>query len=331
MDMLPYDIHTVQKYIDYDHEWTKSPDARKMVHLIQDTPSASISAIDMRQYMQTRVASSRHSSAAPVDHLMQQASAQRVISSLLTFPLTLSYGLSLLFRIPGLPPQVLHSDDAPQFKRNVLIVGARSESSLPHAWWRELLYSHHSAMLKELNIRMIGPGLQQSKRNASHTSTSTCSIKLSDQANEAVSKVLNVTVNSSADSDGKRHEDFNLLHEHPERMELLQWADAFVLFNPGIGNEYLKGYWDPTIRLLLSTRKPILCTAYGMHDLRRDLNCLDAISAEEDDQDLGEPLEFAFPPHENPFKSWKRTIDPKEEGDDGIVTTNFSIYAVQAK
>lgn len=95
----------------------------------------------------------------------------------------------------------------------------------------------------------------------------------------------------------------------------------------------LKADWDPTVRILLQTRKPIICTAHGDKDLENDLNLLNKISTEEDTQEIGEPLEFLFPPHLNPFRSSKRTIDPHApEGTAGrIVTTNHYVYAFQSK
>jgi hypothetical protein len=95
----------------------------------------------------------------------------------------------------------------------------------------------------------------------------------------------------------------------------------------------LKDKWDPTIRLLLETRKPIVCTAHGDTDLGNDLNHLSKLSQEEDFQDLGEPVEFIFPPHLNPFRSLKRTVDKhaKVDTDGRIVTTNHYIYAFQSK
>jgi len=76
--------------------------------------------------------------------------------------------------------------------------------------------------------------------------------------------------------------DYNLLHAHPQSMQLLQWAHVFVLFNPGSGSPSLSARWDPTLRLLLETRKPVLCTAHGPHDLQRDIAALEAIAEQED-------------------------------------------------
>ena len=95
----------------------------------------------------------------------------------------------------------------------------------------------------------------------------------------------------------------------------------------------LQAGWDPTIRLLLSTRKPIICTAHGDTDLGNDLNFLNKISIDEDSQDIGEPLEFIIPPHLNPFRTLKRTVDKEAEifTDGRIVTTNCYLYAFQSK
>jgi hypothetical protein len=261
---------------------------------------------------------------------------------------------------------------------NILIVGARSESSLPLVWWKELLgldYNSNNdtrgSTPTSYNIRMIGPGLQphtslSAKNN--FTSKVTIPMFLSDRSHKrmiddttstpgTVSATVDrevaltsrfvamrkkpdtevVATGSTSDSSGAHHhsntsaDDLAVLHEHPQAFELLQWADVFVLYNPGYGTEKLQDSWDPTLRLLLETHKPILCTAYGAHDLRRDLSRLDRITSEEDNQDLGEPVEFLLPPHENPFKSFKCTHDARETGDVGIVTTNHSIYALCAK
>jgi splicing suppressor protein 51 len=233
--------------------------------------------------------------------------AIRTLSSLLTFPLTLSYGISYLF------PHGSYGPTAD--KLNVLVLGARSESSLPALWWKELLA--HSGKIANFNIRMLGPGLQLNNSLGKHDRLSVGGAARSVQIENNF---------PAADCD-----DMKLFHGHAEAMPLLRWADVFVLYNPGYGTQALKESWAPSLRLLLMTRKPVLCTAYGSHDLRRDLSFLDEITMQEDDQDLGEPIDFLIPPHENPFKSFKCTIDPKEEGDQGIVTTNHSIYAFAAK
>jgi hypothetical protein len=52
----------------------------------------------------------------------------------------------------------------------------------------------------------------------------------------------------------------------------------------------MKSQWTETLRLLLETRKPVLCSAHSEADLDRDLLLLDALVLEEDTLEE-EPLE----------------------------------------
>ena len=180
------------------------------------------------------------------------------ITSLTTFPLSLSYGVNKLF-------PAVNSDSTNSGALRVLIVGCRSESSLPLAWWRETLYTNASAFLN-IQVRMVGPGL--SKRN--------------EQAETIRWEDATSRRESSIEFMSGLQADYNLLHAHPQSMQLLQWAHVFVLFNPGSGSPSLSARWDPTLRLLLETRKPVLCTAHGPHDLQRDIAALEAIAEQED-------------------------------------------------
>lgn len=302
-------VAEIEQHIKENKEWTASPEVRSITTFVSLPQKTLVRAADMMQFIKNRGQDSTRELSPP---------AIRTLSALLTFPLTLAYGLSKIF-----PPR----RDLKSIR--MLIIGARSESSLPVPWWQEMLFvdthllSHH--------LRMVGPGLQLNKEILGDSSCTVDIRELTMTGDAEYSKFLRLTNNHSLSTSKNLHSDFRLLHEHPECIKLLQWADVFVLFNPGYGNNTLKASWDPTMKLLLQTRKPILCTAYGQHDLRRDLQTLDAITAEADDQDLGEPIDFLIPPHENPFKSFKCTLDATEPGDQGIVTTNHSIYAFQAK
>lgn len=301
----------ITKHLAENKEWAASSDARSLLRFAEVIPTQQIDAGDILEYIHKRV------DAAPQVPL--SAPTVRALSAVLTFPLTMSYALSLLF-------PAHHQRD----RLNILVVGARSESSLPLLWWREMLYNKHDVL--HHNLRMVGPHLQL---NRTLDGNANCSISIKDRhkhADEVLERTLTVTNNfTSVQEDRKMHPDFSKLHEHPDCAALLRWADVFVMYNPGYGNSNLQASWEPSIRLLLETRKPIVCTAYGAHDLDRDLHALDRISADVDDQEFGEPIDFVIPPHENPFKTLKCTADSREEGDQGVVITNYAIYAVQAK
>jgi splicing suppressor protein 51 len=108
-------------------------------------------------------------------------------------------------------------------------------------------------------------------------------------------------------------------------------ADLFVLFNPGLGSHALRKSWAPSLELLLDTRKPVLCSAHGPHDLKRDLSALTQIALANDTQELGDPLDFLIAPTSNPFASLKRAVDVNEVPAARIVRTNHSVYAFQSK
>jgi hypothetical protein len=113
---------------------------------------------------------------------------------------------------------------------------------------------------------MVGPGLSQLKERAE-------TIRWEDEESSR---------ESSIEFTSGHQADYNLLHAHPQSVQLLQWAHVFVLFNPGSGSPSLSARWDPTLRLLLETRKPVLCTAHGPHDLQRDIAALETIAEQED-------------------------------------------------
>lgn len=290
--------------------WAQTPNARIVAGLASKIPSEQIDSGDILEYVHGRVDKEQQILSCPI--------TIRSLAGLLSYPLTMAYALSLLF------PSHYGRESV-----NILIVGARAESSLPLVWWRELLFTNHSTL--QHNVRFVGPGLLQ---NRDILGTTSCEIKISDRHKlhkEHLTRSLTITNNFGVSSGRQMHKDHSVLHEHPDRDELLRWADVFFLYNPGYGNDNLRKSWQPTLQMLLHTRKPIVCTAYGQHDRLRDLNALYALTTECDDQELGEPVDFLIPPHENPYKSLKSTLDEREVGDKGIVVTNHSLYAVQAK
>lgn len=233
----------VQKELDADNDWIKSLRAMQTMKLGRDEPTNHLLSKSMHEHI---IARGYENDIEEVE--ISNESARRVLSSCLTFPLTLSYAYKLLF--PMVPP-----------KLNVLVVGARAESSLPPIWWKDCLYNNSE--LHEISIKMTGPGIQipknatigtslQSeekilewkfmKRNVSdvpelelnedkvqsqnqippyHDSTSvgtTSTTALISRANVSMPYTVN---------------NLKLLHENDDALQLLQWADVFVLYNPG--------------------------------------------------------------------------------------------------
>ncbi len=239
--------------------------------------------------------------------------AVRMLSTMLCFPLTLGQAVDELFP----------SGHEALSRLNVLIVGARAESSLPTQWWREMLVAFHSQMPKQLNLRFLGPGIQPNPSLA----------KAGLRIDHATSSIAFTHCLTSRSTDPISSHDTLPLHDHPELNSLLRWTDLFVLFNPGFGSVTLKERWQPSIKALLETRKPVLCTAHGDDDLRNDMTELcERIAPQMDDQHLGDSLHFLIKARPNPYASLSPRVHDKPCGTDKeVVLTNKYIYAFHAK
>lgn len=107
------ELQKVEQEIGVDKLWMTSIDVKKCLqHSLTKQPSKHIIASDITNYLLLRGYSS---SEGP------NSSAVRVLSSIHTFPLSLSYGIRKIYQFP-----MTHL--------SVLMIGARSESSLPSQW-----------------------------------------------------------------------------------------------------------------------------------------------------------------------------------------------------
>jgi len=242
--------------------------------------------------------------------------AQRVISGLLTYPLTLSFGVNNIF------PFLLQNI-------SISVIGARAEHSLPRIWWQEMLRT--CSKVQHIELQMVGPGTRVNK-NVKATKV----IKWRHKSNTDIehnngeiinNELIEKSIQICTDGDQQLHEMTDL-----KLNKILLETDLFVLFNPGLNSPYLQSNWKPTLQLLFDTKKPVLVTAFSETDMQRDVNYLNELAAELDDQDLGSPLEFLIQPALNPFRSLRRTIDDSEtEVKAKIISTNQYVYAFQSK
>ncbi len=315
---LEKEIAVINSDLAADKAWSLTPSAKEALGA-GSINSEPVEARDMSEYMKER--GFREAAEDP------RSSAYRTLSAAMTFPLTLGYGVNKIFAKGGPLGGMAEFIGMEKRPLRVLVVGARAESSLPALWWRECLLScfHSGAISGGIDIGLMGPGLQQMKASPMDNSI-TFQMHPSRFAGD----------NQDTGIEGKAYhiqEGQAFLHNHPEHMKLMLRADLFVLFNPGLGHSALREGWKDTIKLLCMSRKPVLCTAHSVTDLQRDKAFLEAttntIDAEE--QDLGEPLEFLFEAHQNPFASAKRTYDDKEEEGAQIVTTNQYIHCWRGK
>jgi hypothetical protein len=284
------DLSSAQRAVSIERqsekEWMMLPDTRVLFQSwLQSGPLDHIDESDMFKYICMRGATEVRANSAMF----------RVLSSLLSNPLTLAYGLNQVF-----PKNVKNI--------SVLAIGMRSESQLPLGWWREALMAVPA--IDTIQLEMIGPEIIP-KHDNPHCSF--CSEKTGRVNNLMISAPLENKV---------------LFHEHGSIQYKLLKADTFLLFNPGFAaSDIMRHQWKETLTILLNSRKPIICTAHSEADLVRDTQFIRELAEQENHTKLGETLEIFLPPHNNPFRSHVKTFDPNESKSDFVVSTNHSIYA----
>lgn len=274
-----------------DKKWLRDPKNHRFLKDFLTCPIIKAStAKDMSEYIRIKLKDSTTE--------IHSLSALRIISSMLTFPLTTAYGLKFLF------PEF----DLPSNSFNISIIGARSESSLPPIYWKEFnsLFPDRPNSHHNFNIEFFGPHLM---------------IKDLTSSWERNFFENGHNLNLLADISNRC-----FFHVHPNRLPLLGRSDLFFLFNPGFGSKELSSSWKPTLSLLLQSRKPIMCTAYSEKDLHQDLENLHLLGMEEDHQDLGNSIEMLIQPMANPFANLR-----KEQRGDEIVITNQYLYCFRYK
>lgn len=281
-------------------QWAQSRDGKVILKEIVDTiPQARASSCSgMADYTRRLFNDSRREWNRP---------QECILSQLLTFPLTMANGIGIIFPF--------QDDLVTMESLNVTVLGARAESSLPAHWWRHVLFLNPVA--KKLSIRFIGPGLGVNTtfgRNFSHSYSWR-------EASSGQCFELHLRADVRTDA--------TVLHQHSERDSILAGTHIFVLYNPGIGSKTLRDSWAPTLELLLSARKPVICTALSDNDLCDDLAALSsvALTAYHCNEDLGDSFEMILKPQANAFSSSYVKLD--ETG--SPIASNHSVYVFQSK
>ncbi|CAM9124183.1 unnamed protein product [Ectocarpus sp. 6 AP-2014] len=291
--------------------------------------------------------------------------ARRFLSHLLTYPLTLAAGLREA-RIKQQPEYT--NSDGRRNKLAVVCLGARAESTMPPAYWREALFALPD--VSRLSLHLIGPelGLPPGVVAAARPGTAACdgagtigpisTAVVSVGARTADIAWTRAMVGSSAGGCVTGAE------QKPEAAagsavgsgrgaateaggagaveaaeEAVETADAFVLFNPGLGHPHLQQGWDGALKRLLATGKPIVISCHSPKDLDRDTRLLREARAEpccppsaanasagEGDGNRGNGLGAK----ENPFRSLMASEDPLSvPGDEDLVWCNWGMMVVR--
>lgn len=305
--------NNLDRELEEDAKWAKSAEAKETFSFLSqssndETKYPRIIADNMTSYITKRL------NRVPGHHEL------RVLSDLLTFPLSLSMAVQSM--LPA--PFVQEVEEL-----NILVVGARAESSLPLVWWQEALRlqlpnsSTHSdsdnnsrssdgrqtkSSHRRWKIHMIGPGIQTVIPSPATTSKGRVGVYLSPY--------------SPAD----RH----LLQDHPQVLSLLRSAHLVVLFHPGLGSPAFSKGWGRAVReMLIPCRKPLFLTALHAQDMHRDLTALKQMTAEDSQgggapSEDGESWESLLRPGNNPFAS--RRPRPLSMDGDQIKASNSASH-----
>lgn len=186
----------------------------------------------------------------PSADMAEQLAAIQLLSTSLTFPVTLARQLATL------APQ--------QAAYRLCVVGSRAESTLPVQIWSELACL---TGMKELHVSFCGPKaappgvpLEREWRSPDGASYMRLSVPSEGTADlfhrgELGRALLNGTsLDSGREATGRE----------------ATLPDAFVLFNPGIGEPGWRKAWAPTLHALSAARRPMLMTALSVGDAARD-------------------------------------------------------------
>lgn len=285
------DIKNIENEIIRDKLWIKEPNNTNILNT-EYKKESHIVTTNFKEYISNR----------GFNNIENNSSAINILSSILTYPLSISYSINKIFHL---------YKNSTKKNLNILIIGARSESSLPNIWWKETLYN--TDIFNNIKLEFVGPHIM---------------INNKENKIESLSFHKNNIIINPLISDNKI-----LLHNNKNLRNLLLNNDIYILFNPGFGSNSLKNEWEDTLKYLLWTKKPIVCTALNLNDLNRDLNYIKTISnnIDSEEQDLGESLEFIIKPHINPFQSFKTYIDYNETKEFQIMNNNHYIYAFNYK
>lgn len=187
-----------------------------------------------------------------------------VLSAALTFPTSVARSWDLLItdqhRAHTSPKQLrLH------------VIGARAEAALPVHIWSEL------ALLTgvgSLDIEFSGPAAAPEGVAVARTwagpDGQRLNLKLAHPDLFHRSELGQALLAQARDVPAAFHD-----ASHVTLPEML--PDAFVLFNPGLGEPGWERAWAPTMRALLAARRPLLMTALSTGDAARDVAFLEQI------------------------------------------------------
>jgi splicing suppressor protein 51 len=191
----------------------------------------------------------------------------------------------------------------------LFVLGARAESSLPREVWVQMTHLFPRATF---HLIFIGPE-SMANRDAEfplpeRTSTNPFGAIVEDRISHQM-KISTFV------------EYFHTLHEAQLFYPYDPYFDAFMLFHPGLGHAASSHEWEATIRPLLETKVPIICTGYTDWDMQRDIKWVrDTVGGE---------MDILLEPGENRFRSLRWDLNDLDPQD--VSAGNWGVWAFRGK
>lgn len=263
--------------------------------------------------------------------------AQRFLSHILTYPLSLAAGLKEAAALKEAAPD--------QTRLSVVCIGARAEGSLPPSLWLETLIALPG--VGHLDLHLLGPEVAVPLRlptalgsapgkglGSGGGSTARMNLNLSGDKSLDVTwtrATLEAAARDSEDAGSSTAEERRAGAAQEAMEKAVQAADVFVLFNPGLGHPHLRQGWESAAERLLVSGLPMVVTCHSPKDLARDHAEINAIGQRCLGVGWAEGRGAQISPRENAFRSLRQTEDPLgEPGDTELVSPNWGMLVVGA-
>lgn len=296
----------------------------------------------------------------------EEGPARRFLSHLLTYPLTLAVGLNeagLSFPTEkrdlaastvgdGGPDCNVAAAGAAANKTAgghriaVVCIGARAESTLPPSFWRETLFALPG--VSSLDLHLIGPelslpaGLPPAATDiGSKAGVPSTTVHVGDRTADvswtrAILRRLTGACVGVAEKEAGKGTGVGAASAATTAAgaiaeRAVARADAFVLFNPGLGHPHLREGWNGAVERLIASGKPIIVSCHSQEDLERDARRLGEIGERCYGEGWAKGRGVGIFPRKNAFCSLMASEDPlpSRPGAAELVSSNWGLLVVR--
>lgn len=238
----------------------------------------------------------------------------------------------------------MNKETAVHHRVAVVCIGARAESTLPPSFWRETLFALPG--VSGLDLHLIGPelslpaGLAPPTESGNPTGGGLVTVRVGDRtaglsSTRAVLRrttgiCVGVTQAEADEGEGVGAETAANAAAGAIADRAVARADAFVLFNPGLGHPHLREGWEGAAERLIASGKPIIVSCHSQIDLERDARRLKEIGERCYGEGWATGRGVEIFPRKNAFCSLMVSEDPlSKPGAEELVSSNWGLLVVR--